>query len=381
MPTNLQINEINQPIWDGWMTRGQILLFKTALGEADKAISAWEKWNTLINFDLEHLDPLSYYILPHVYKNLSEHDYIDKNTSKLKGIYRKGWVEKQLITQRFNELTREMEIQSIKYILLNDQASIANLYSGDGIRLPFSSDFWIHPDHISRCLEIFRSLKIKPIINRPLRYLSVETSLPLWSNNHGMYTITWRPIPGIVTREDAIAFFDDGSNFLHTKPGATLSLELHFIMACMQFSRSTPQAAFNAIIDVAYLMKKYKEKIDWDIVGYHTERFQLNLIIQDSFRFLVDVLASDLQEINKRFKQIRISPVRRLEHKILKSKKRGGFVQIAKRLARYVQAPKNHGWLSFPRYIQYTWGANGLIEIPIKALERFENLMWKKEAN
>lgn len=75
-----------------WPTGTQALLVKAVIGPADQVEASYRAWRGAINID-DHVDGGTYRLLPLLYQRLHDLGIEDPLMGRLKGIYRRAWVE------------------------------------------------------------------------------------------------------------------------------------------------------------------------------------------------------------------------------------------------------------------------------------------------
>jgi hypothetical protein len=78
-----------------WPSAEQELLLAIALGDSERALTAWRTLRTRV--DLDNLEPGSFTLLPLVYRTLSQADVKDSRLERLKGIYRSTWAKNHVL--------------------------------------------------------------------------------------------------------------------------------------------------------------------------------------------------------------------------------------------------------------------------------------------
>ncbi len=75
-------------------TETETLLLRASLPTGAEAAAAWRAWRARV--PLDDIDPGGFRLLPQVYQNLSQFGITDADLPRLKGVYRKAWVENQV---------------------------------------------------------------------------------------------------------------------------------------------------------------------------------------------------------------------------------------------------------------------------------------------
>jgi hypothetical protein len=295
--------------------------------------------------------------------------------ARLKGVYRRAWLENQLSLQQVIPFITQLHERGIPVLLLDDLSSILRLYDGQGVRRPYSLDILVQPADIPKLLGFLEESKIWPKVNYGKRFLSVETPLELWPPFELPLSIAWRVFPTIKTPEQAAAAWQAGSPAsLEMCPVITLDLETHFLRSCLRANTARPEAAFFALIDVARMLGKQTDKLDWgrvvELARYHHQVLPALESIQQILSF------AEIPRANELFQQLQKLPVSwidRLDHRFINQYQPfpNIFTRAIKRLLLYRRSPKLHGMLGFLRYLQFAWGGDRLLSLPRVAVRHF----------
>jgi hypothetical protein len=118
-----------------WPTAQQETLLRAALLSSPQsrqaALAAWQEWRP----NLEHgLDASTFRLLPLVYHNLKQHGLDDPLLGRLKGVYRKTWVENQLLFQQSAPILDLFAAAGIPTLVLKGAALVQRYYGDPGLR-------------------------------------------------------------------------------------------------------------------------------------------------------------------------------------------------------------------------------------------------------
>ncbi len=252
----------------GGVLRDHALLIRAAVQEGPEAIENWQRWVGETDFEKDNLDSITYRLLPLVYHNLAGHEVDHPLMGRLKGIYRRSWVENQLSLQTVIPFINQIHDQGIPVLLLDDLTSILQLYDGQGARRLYSLDILVQPTDIHRLLDFLRGQKIWPKIKLAEKYLSVETPLEVWSPFDLPCTVAWRVTPYIKTQEQAVTIWQRADNTLVGDcPVLTLDLESHFLRCCIRAIGTRAETAVFSLIDVAWMLRTRSDTMDWGRVA------------------------------------------------------------------------------------------------------------------
>lgn len=211
-------------------TEEHILLMRAAIKNGPGASESWQKWLALVDIENEPLDSISYRLLPLVYHNLAGQHIKQSFMTRLKGIYRRSWLENQLSLQQVLPFITHLHNRNIPILLLDDLTSILRLYDGQGVRRAYSLDILVQPADVPNLINFLEESHIWPKINYGKRFLTVETPLEVWPPFDPPLSIAWRVLPAIKTNKQAQAAWQAGSSaILGDCPVFTLDLESHFL--------------------------------------------------------------------------------------------------------------------------------------------------------
>ena len=150
-----------------WPTPQQELLLKAALLPNQKAIDAWEKWASQV--DIEDLDTGSYRLLPLVYRNLESQDAPIEHPAwpRLKGYYRKTWVENQLLFYRMTKLVRQFQDAGIETLVLKGVPLVLLYYKDYGARPMGDFDLLVQAEQAPLALDLLLESGWESVIGLP----------------------------------------------------------------------------------------------------------------------------------------------------------------------------------------------------------------------
>jgi O-antigen/teichoic acid export membrane protein len=130
--------------WHGYRpTPLQEQLLLVALGDPDSAAGAWKSLPD--TFDLDHLEPGSFELLPLAYRNLAAALPDDPEVPRLKGINRRSWVKNNLLLGRTSEIAGTLRAAGIPALFLEGPTHAARFY-GDLALRPTSSVHVLVPE-------------------------------------------------------------------------------------------------------------------------------------------------------------------------------------------------------------------------------------------
>ena len=293
--------------------------------------------------------------------------------TRLKGVYRRSWLENQLCLQQIVPFIAELVKRGINPMVLDDLTSLLRLYDGQGARHIYSVDLLVRPKDLGGLFGFFREKEIWPKISYGERFLLAETPLPVWppfnlpsdccladpsgdQENPDQAEEAWRRATPFQLG-DCLVF--------------ALDLESHFLRACLRSAEAQPEAAFFALTDVAWMLREHPGGMDWERV---IELAQLNCQVLPMITCLQELSAlTELAGAQKLLERLRSLPVSRLDrlenrwvHTYLPFP--GLFARVVRRFLLYRRSIKIRSPLSLLRYFQYAWGGGRLLALPRLAI-------------
>lgn len=156
-----------------WPTRHQKLLLRAALLEKSPAQAAWLQWNREVDLIEDLLDLGSFRLLPLVYHNLQRHGVDGPHMGRLRGIYRRTWVENQVRLHTCAQVIEALHSAHIQTMLLKGAALLALHYPNHGARPMSDIDVWVPMEQVRQAVGILAARQWLPA-DRPLERLTPD---------------------------------------------------------------------------------------------------------------------------------------------------------------------------------------------------------------
>jgi hypothetical protein len=349
------------------LSKEQLLLMRAAVQDDPGALESWQQWLGMV--DLEGLlDTTSFRLLPLVYHNLAAQQLEHPLKTRLKGIYRRTWLENQLTLLKLLPLITQLHASRIPVVFQDDLTSILRLYDGQGMRRLFSLDILIQPGDIHRILALFEDLKIRPKVANAVQFLMAELPLEIWSPFDLPLSVSTIVLPALQTPAPVFADWPNHhSAILSDIPVSTLDLETHFIRSCLRSVADRSEAAFFALIDVAWMLRKRGVAINWERV---IELVQATRLAWPVIEALKEVATfTKMPKVHELLQQVRKLPLSwkdRFEGRIIYPYRPSPdlFFRTARRLLIYRHSPMASGPLGFLRYLSIIYGGGRLQALP-----------------
>jgi hypothetical protein len=326
-----------------------------------------------MDLEQDELDTPTYRILPLIYHNLSTQDAEDRWMTKLKGVYRRTWLENQLRLQQAVEFVQKIQVQGIEVMLLDDAASILTLYDGQGARRLYSLDMLVRHQDLPALLELFRQWKVWPKVRYPERYLSVESPLEFWPTFEIPISIAWRSLPGIRTEHEAIEVWE-GAVRGPAGDGQVLipDRQTHFLRACWRATQVRLDVRPFVLIDLASMLLKKGDELDLHALVDLSRKSESVLLTRRTLEELIDIVPAPMaQQLLQMLLKERVTVWERLEERVLHRyvMDPGLLFRLIRRFLLYRRSVKVGGFVGPLRYMQYVWGEHGVRSLPGHALQ------------
>lgn len=130
------------------------VLLQAALFSGEAAETAFMQWRKTVDFD--SLDAASYYLLPKLYLNQRNNANKDAILQKLKGIYRRTWLENQVRIPHLQAIFRLFEENRIDFVVLSKTPLVWNIFDDKGIFSLDNFDLLIHNEQILTANELLQ---------------------------------------------------------------------------------------------------------------------------------------------------------------------------------------------------------------------------------
>lgn len=233
-------------------------LLKASLFAGDAARQAFIKWEKVIDFD--QLDSASYQFLPKLYPNLQKLKIEHRLLPKIKGIYRKTWIENQLFTESLREVFSLLEEQKINLVVTSCVLRIArleadrNVFSLDGLTISISAT------DAPTAIKLLRENGWLPDTDFDFRKIAPNDFVRLTKANQHHLVFNWLPNANFENLRQA----SEKINFAN-KETNILSAEEQILQICRDEFLSVKKRDGRWIF-FAYLILQNKMRIDWKAV-------------------------------------------------------------------------------------------------------------------
>ncbi len=360
-----------------WPTEEQELLLRAALLRDQASTDAWRKWEARV--DVNDIDYASRRLLPLLYRNLDQQGVTSPAMDLYKGIYRLTWYENQMLFHTASSVLHLFHEAGIETILLKGVVLALEYYKDPGLRPMGDLDVLIHPKDVPAAVSLLRSYRWLP---KPGFPKEVKDTFFWMRHAHGFYDDTghefdlhWHALAE-GCENNADEDFWSGAISTHVNGVFTHSLNPTdlFLHVCAHGLRWNSVPPFRWVADAMTILDTSLDKIDWDRFIVLSQRLHLVLPLQESLRYLVDLLAVEVpQDVLKRLSSTPISEEERRFYKIRMQAMDtiSPYRMLTLLYLRYSRAIYSNSKLSsasFLQYLQTLWGVNHLWQVPFHAV-------------
>lgn len=140
-----------------WPTAAQLLLLTAAVDRGARAREAFATWRQQTDIAQE-FDWQMVRLLPAVYANLSALGETDALMARLKGVYRRAWVETNLVMQRAETVVAALASAGVPAMLLKGAAMVHGYYPSRAHRPMSDVDLAVPLEYAPRAMAELRSM-------------------------------------------------------------------------------------------------------------------------------------------------------------------------------------------------------------------------------
>ena len=350
----------------------QKLLLQAALWQGEAAIDSWQTWRTSVNID--DIDRESYRLLPLVYRNLSALKVTDSHLGRLKGVYRRTWVENQVFFQQIASILDSFQAAGIETMLLKDAALNLYYYQDYGLRTIENLDFLVNSKDVLNAIPLLQKLgweiqgnianpkipftHIVGFKKEPKQYLNLRWHLYGEGFNENGENQFWQS--AILTQ-------------VNNLPVYVLSPTDQLFYTCGSGIFRNTVSPVRRLVDAAIAIYTYPDRIDWHQLIKLAENYRLILALKTQFIQLSEILNAPIPDsILLELKNLSVSQMEQEDYQVFSAEKLTVLDRFKMRYFQYLRTTKNAEFnlIGFLRYLQYVWGLENLWEVPIQVTSR-----------
>jgi Uncharacterised nucleotidyltransferase len=351
------------------LTSKQKLLLEAALLQGEAAINSWQQWIAAV--DIEKIETDSYRLLPLVYRNLSEHGVTDL-PARLKGVYRRTWLENQVVVQQLTTILQEFQTCNVETLLLKDAALSLCDYPDFGLRTIHNFNLLVRPDRALAATNSLQKIGWKPQGKIPKNIGRFPHSLEFKHQSGQLLNFRWH-LFGDGFQEAAETEFWERAIVAKVGefPVRVLNATDRLFYVCVT-NRSTPSDyKFSRLADAVAILNASSSEVDWDRLLSQAQKYHFVGALQTSLLQLHEILNVPIPDATlKKLSDLPLSELERQEDRIAKSKQKTVLDRFWLRYCQYTRTANQFEIVGFIHYLQYLWGVEHLWQVPVQATIR-----------
>ena len=356
-----------------WPTGLQALIVKAAIGPDDQVEAAFRAWRDQIDID-DHVDGGTFRLLPLVYERLRSLDIADPLMGRLKGVYRRAWVETHGLFADVAPTVARLEAAGVNTLLLKGVPLALSYYRSHATRPMFDLDVLVPNSQRDLAIQILGEGGWRQ--GAMVRVIEVADQHGLDFRNAAdrELDLHWHCLREAPS-DAADAWFWASTRPLDFSGVATRQLNptamlLHIVLHGV---RSNVEPPIRWIVDAATVIRSSPGEIDWDaLVGFaRSQKLCHRLFLGLDYlsrEYGVPVPSDAL----RRLKASGVSLVERLENVIYLGKAETMYRPRLYPLIDYWRHLRNLDLWSFLRgygpYLGRRWKLHHTFEVPLEAL-------------
>jgi hypothetical protein len=352
----------------------EIHLLRAGLWDPPAALEAWEEWRRAGGRDLDTADPGSHRLLPLVYRNL-ESVLEDRDSGRLRGIYRRSWASNQFAVRAGGRAMRALAEAGVETLVLKGGALLDSAYHDLGARPMGDLDVAVPAKSVGRAVEVLLDAGLAPSDDDPDALHRVRHSQP-FKDPDGYELdlhrdVLWRPgLEGELWEASLPAVFAG----VQTRRLCAADQVLH---VCVHGAPWNPASPVRWAADAAKVIQNQAEELDWDRLTRLAIEARLVPPLLDALSFLAGQLRQPVPA--NTLEALAAAPVRPSERRAHEALARRPSSGRSAAMAwwfweRYRAQSELDGRRSGPRgflrYMQGFWGLEGTRQVPSYALRR-----------
>lgn len=331
-----------------WPTPAQELILRAALGEDESAIEHFHAWLGMINLE-DEFDRGSYRLLPLLCANLLRLNVNHPLMGRLKGTYRRSWVEMQPRLEQAHDVLSLFHANGIETALIKGIPLATTYYESPVLRPMADFDIVVPHANAMQAIKLLDAAGWKRGPNSRDEDVYFHHAMQFYHPKSGEVDVHWHFLSECRSK-DADRHFREGQQPLIVKGiethqlGPTDSL-LHTVIHGVRWNEEPP---IRWIADAAMILRKAGPSIDWDRILRFCEREKLNYRVGLGLTFLAERFAMPIpQYVLETLKRRHLTVIERVENTIA----------LADAMALY-DNPLTKNWVIFARYCRFQEASN-----------------------
>lgn len=265
----------------------QLILLKSALGDRNESLLAWEAWSTTWVME-DYLDHGSFRLLPLVYKNLSSLKEKHLNLTVLKGIYKQAWYRNQKLFDDAARVIGLIQGNSVDVMLLKGTALSLVYYRDMGVRPMSDLDIMIPRDKAEMVISVLQDHGWEAEFPHYLAYNLKYGRSMMFRNDEGFECdVHWSPLFESVSDTDADDFWREAEDLelkgLKVKALCPADALLHTLVHGLKWN---PEPPIRWVADTVTILRAADQQIDWQRFIDKVRQYKVLIQVHKALVFL-----------------------------------------------------------------------------------------------
>lgn len=352
------------------LTNEKKLLLQAAFLSDKTGLNSWHQWRETV--DIEDLDTESYRLLPLLYRNLSQQEVIDVHIGRLKGVYRRTWVENQVLFQAIAPILQSFREKGIKTLLLKDAALNLHYYRDNGLRMMPNLELLIHPSDALGGINLLQNIGWQATRKVPQEILPFSQAIGFKNSANQSLILRWHLFADGFSEKAEHDFWE---NTIITQLG---ELEIHILSPTDQLlsicaTLKNQVISSNRLADAAIIINTSENQIDWKQLIIKTQEYRLVWGMKNLLTALQEILNISIpSSILTEIMNLPISNFENREYQIMTQENNSILDRFYLRYYQYARMVSDENgksdFLGFTKYLQYLWGLENLWQVPSRAM-------------
>ncbi|WP_168502458.1 nucleotidyltransferase family protein [Anabaena sp. UHCC 0187] len=365
------------------LSHEKIWLLQAALLSDKTGLNSWQQWRETV--DIENIDTESYRLLPLLYRNLSAQEVIDVHIARLKGVYRRTWVENQVLFQVITPILKSFQDKGIKSLLLKDAALNLHYYCDNGLRMISNLELLIQPSDALIGINLLQNLGWQVTGKVPQEILPFSQAIGFKNSSNQSFILRWHLFADGFAEK---AEHDFWKNTIITQLG---ELSIHILNPTDQLlyicgALKNQVISSNRLADAAIIINTSENQIDWKQLIIKAQEYRLVLVLKNMITALQEILNISIpSSILTEIMNLSISRFEDREYQIMTQENNSVLDRLNLRYYQYARMVSDENgksnFLGFTQYLQYLWGLENLWQVPYHAtIKGIKRLVEKAES-
>jgi len=246
-----------------WPTMEQELLLTAACCRDARARQAFAAWRQTVDVEQE-FDWQMVRLLPAVYANLQALGETDPLMARLKGVYRRSWVETHRLLQRGESVVAALSQAGIPVMMLKGAAMLLAYYPSHAQRPMGDLDLAVPIAHAPRAIAALRALGWQPTSGESADHYRWFHAMQFFHPDGGELDLHWHVMVETTAGEGDTLLWDAAESVEFSGQSVQLlaptDLLFHTVLHGVRWNDATP---IRWIIDARQILERRSADIDW----------------------------------------------------------------------------------------------------------------------